>query len=434
MAGKGERGTARTKFPERRQIEMRMVALDELVEPEHRVRLVWDYACACDLSSLYARIRAVEGHVGRDAVDPRLLFALWLFATIEGVASARRLEKLTQRDIPYQWLCGGVSVNYHLLSDFRAEHGELLERLLIQSVGVLLHQDLITFQTVAQDGMRVRANAGSSSFRREKSLESALARAKEHVERLERDHEDDPSGEDRRQRAAKTRAAQERQQRIEQAQAQLKQLQEQRAQRRGPETSECRASTTDPQARRMKMGDGGFRPAYNVQFVTDADTRIIVGVEVTQQGTDGGQMQPMHERLQTDYQVTPTNYLVDGGFAKQEDVTRLERAGTQVHAPLPCEDKHLAAGKNPYAKKPRDTPEMAAFRERMGTPQAKQLYQQRPSIAEFPNADCRNRGLTQFRVRGLLKAKAQTLWHVLAFNFLRFLKLGCLKIVMHPHG
>lgn len=425
-----QRCTARTKTPQRDQIEMRCLSLDQMIEADHRVRLVWKYAESCDLSELYQRIQAVEGGRGRDAVDPRLLFSLWLFATIEGVSSARRLEKLTQRDLPYMWLCGGVSVNYHLLADFRAHHGELLERLMIESVAVLLHQDLICLEGVGQDGMRVRAHAGSSSFRREQTLEAALEEAQEHLERLKQEHEADPSGEDRRVQAARQRAAEERQKRIEQAQKELEEINERRARRVGNPTSTPRASTTDPEARRMKMGDGGTRPAYNVQFATDAHTRIIVGAEVTNQGSDSGLMQPMHEKLNEDYGVTPEQYLVDGGFAKKEDVTTLEQAGTAVHAPLSCEEKQLAAGKDPYAPKKGDTPEMAAFRQRMGTPEAKEIYKARSSIAEFPNAECRNRGLTQFRVRGLTKVTSQTMWHVLAFNFLRFINLGFLETVM----
>jgi hypothetical protein len=321
--------------------------------------------------------------------------------------------------------------------------------------------------------MRVRASAGSSSFRKSDSLDTALVEARAHVERLKEEHAADPSGEDRRVRAAEQRAATERMKRIEQAQAELKQL-NQRTSSEGaadaavatvsefgkeedddsnegsakpstqpptPENSSRtptkpktppRASTTDAQARRMKMGDGGFRPAYNVQFATDSRTRMIIAMDVTNQGTDVGFMQPMHAKIRSDYHVTPRRYLVDGGFAKRDDVTTLEQAGTAVHAPLPCEKKHLQAGKNPYVRQPRDTLEMGAFRERMGTPEAKEVYRQRGGIAEFPNADCRNRGLTQFRVRGQVKAKAQALWHVLTFNFLRLIQLDLLPVLM-PH-
>jgi hypothetical protein len=295
---------------------------------------------------------------------------------------------------------------------------------------VLLHQKLVNLNEVAQDGMRVRANAGSSSFRRSKTLKDALNKAKKHMEALKEAHESDPSGEERRQKAARQRAAEERVRRIEEAQKELKEVNSQRSKQRRKPSSEARASTTDPEARRMKMGDGGFRPALNVQFVTDCQTRIVVGVEVNNQGSDSGLMQPMHEQIVGDYGTIPDKYLVDGGFVKSEDVTCLERDGTEVYAPLPREEKQLSEGKDPYSKKYGDSDEMASFRQRMGTETAKKIYKQRCSVAEFPNADCRNRGLQQFRVRGCRKAKAQTLWHVLAFNLLRMIRLGFLEKVI----
>lgn len=428
-SNRAQRGTARTSRPERTQVEMQFLSLDQWLDKEHRVRIVWQYVESLDLSDLYQQIRAVEGNVGRNAVDPRILFTLWLFATIEGISSARRVAELSTRDIPYMWICGGVSVNYHLLSDFRVDHGELLERLMVDSIGVLLNQELITLQVVAQDGMRVRANAGSGSFRGETTLEKDLSRANEHLENLKRQHEADSSGADRRKQAAQERAARERKERIERAQEQLAEVKDQRAKKKRP-TDQTRASKTDPDARRMKMGDGGYRPALNVQFASDGESQLIVGVEVSNQGGDAGLMAPMHEQLEADYQRVPQAYLVDGPFATIADVTHLERAGTKVHAPVFGEQKQIAAGKDPYARKPSDSDEMASFRARMSTAEAKELYQQRPRIAEFPNADCRNRGLHQFRVRGLVKSKAQTLWHVLAFNFMRFTRLGYLEVLM----
>jgi hypothetical protein len=200
--------------------------------------------------------------------------------------------------------------------------------------------------------------------------------------------------------------------------------------RSGEKRSEPRASTTDPEARRTKMADGGTRPAMNVQFASDGDAQMVVAVEVTSQGSDSGLMGPMHQKLQSDYGQAPDKYLVDGGFTHRDDVTKLEADGTQVYAPLYQEEKQLERGKTPYAGKAGDSVEMVAFRVRMGTPEAKDIYKRRAAIAEFPNADCRNRGLTQFRVRGLVKAKAQALWHVLAFNFCRMRKLNYLDVVM----
>ena len=424
-----QRGQARTKLPHRTQVEMQMLSLDQWLDADHRVRIVWQYVESLDLSELYQSIRATEGTVGRDAIDPRILFALWLFATLEGKTSARALAELTRRDIPYMWICGGVSVNYHRLRDFRVEHGDLLERILIDSISVLIHNKLITLETVAQDGMRVRASAGSGSFRRENSLEEARQQAQAHMDQLNQSPTD-PSANERRSAAAQQRAAQEKLDRIKQAQAEMEDMQEKYRQRSGKKRSEPRASTTDPEARRTKMADGGTRPALNVQFASDGDAQMVIAVDVTSQGSDSGLMRPMYEKVRKDYGQNPDHYLVDGGFGKKEDITYVESEGSSVYAPLYAEEQQLADGKDPYAERPSESAEMTAHRQRMGTPEAKELYRRRSAIAEFPNAECRNRGLTQFRVRGKIKAKAQTLWHVLAFNFNRMRNLDYLEVVM----
>lgn len=418
--------------PRRDQVRMLTASLDELLDREHRVRLVWQYAESLDLSELYEAIQVTPHTTGRPAIDPRLLFALWLFATIEGVGSARQLARLTERDLPYQWLCGEVSVNYHRLSDFRTAHGDLLEHLMIGSIGVLLHQELITLETVAQDGMRVRASAGAGRFLGEEGLERALAQARAHVAGVRAEQEEDPSGDESRRRAARQRAAEDRLQRVLAARENLQQIQQQHDERRDQKKSTPKACTSDPEARRMRMGDQGFRPAYNVQFVTDGDSRLIVGVQVTNQGSDCGLMAPLHARLCHQYALTPKNYLVDGPFATIDDVTLVEQRGSQVHAPLNREQQQLEAGHDPYHRKKRDTDEMAAFRRRMGTEQGRQVRRRRASIAEFPNAGCRNRRLHQFAVRGLKKVKAQTLWHALAHNFHRLLHQNWLSALKPP--
>lgn len=420
-----QRGNARTKTPERSQVEMRFLSLDQWLAEEHRVRIVWQYAQSLDLSELYSCIKATRDSVGRSPIDPRILFALWLFATIEGISSARRLAELTERDIAYMWICGGVSVNHHRLSDFRADHGELLERIMTDSIAVLIAQDLIKLETVAQDGMRVRASAGGGSFRRADSLEGAYEKARAHVEQVRRAHEEETDGGNARHQAARERAAREKLERIEAAREQLKELQDRYEKRSGTPRSQPRASTTDPEARRMKMADGGTRPAMNVQFASDGDAQMIIAVDVTSQGSDSGLMKPMYEDVCQRYGKHPQNYLVDGGFGKKDDITHVESEGTMVFSPLYAEEKLLAEGQDPYAPRSKESPEMTAYRQRMGTDEAKEMYQRRSAIAEYPNADCRNRGLTQFRVRGIVKAKAQALWHVLAYNFMRMQSLVC---------
>jgi transposase len=421
-------GVARVKRPQRQQIEWRPVALDQCLPSDHQARVVWQYVDALDLSSLYEKIKAVAGAVGRDAVDPKILLSLWMFATLEGISSARQIARLCERDLAYLWICGGVGVNYHLLSDFRSLQGEVLDQLLTDTIATLLHQELITLETVAQDGMRVRASAGSSSFRRRATLQECHRRAEQQVQQLREDREQeiDRNESNQRREAAQTRAALEREARLAQALQELDKLQEQKKSHRKPAKNEDRVSTTDPEARKMKMADGGYRPAYNVQLGTDGDRRLIVSVDVTNSGSDSGEMAVMHADIQQRYDKTPGKYLVDCGFNSKDDITALERRGTEVYAPIHSEQQMLERGKDPYAKQEGDSPEMVTYRQRMKTAEAKAIYQQRPSIAEYPNAEFRNRGLRQFRVRGFAKVKATALLQAITFNFMRMSQLGWL--------
>jgi len=417
---------ARVKTPQRTQVEWQPFSLDELVAADHRVRAVWKFVDGLDLSPLYAEIKSVEGGAGRDAVDPRILMTLWLYATIEGIGSARELDRRCARDVVYRWIRGGVGVNYHLLSDFRTAHGDCLDQLLTNTVAALLHQGLVTLDTVGQDGMRVRASAGNSSFHRSATLEKCQVEAREQVRRLREEGENEAAAAaaNARRDAARQRAATERAARVEEALREVAALQQQKEARKTGDGAKARCSTTDPEARQMKMGDGGFRPAYNVQFATDGDARVIVGVDVTNSGNDHGEMAPMHDQIQQRYGQCPAQYQVDCGFATKDDITEVERRGTQVFAPIHGEERMRNKGTDPHAPQPGDSPEMKTFRQRMATDEAKQTYKRRPSIAEFPNAECRNRGLHQFRVRGLKKVKTVALWYALTFNFLRMIHLG----------
>jgi hypothetical protein len=350
---------------------------------------------------------------------------LWLYATVEGVGSARELDRLCQNHVHYQWICGDVGVNYHTLSDFRTEHGELLDELLSQSVATLIHEGLVNLNQVAQDGMRVRASAGSSSFRRRPTLEDCLNQARGQVAALKEEVDADPGAGTKRQQAARERAARERAQRVADALAALAELEPKMEARKKGSQEKARASTTDPEARRTKMGDGGFRPAYNVQFATDVGSQVIVGVDVVNIGSDGGQMLPMVEQIEERYGKTPENYLVDGGFATVEDIDAVggPEHGATVYAPVKDEEKKKEAGVDPFAPRPKDGEVVGAWRVRMGTDEAKAIYKNRASTAECVNAQARNRGLQQFRVRGLLKARAVALWYALAHNIMRSVAL-----------
>lgn len=421
----------RVKTAQRNQVMMHLHTLDELIREDHPVRNIWRYVESLDLSAFYRDIQAVEGGVGRDTVDPRILLALWLFATIEGIGSARRLAELCTRDFAYLWICGEVTVNRDMLNSFRSSHPEALDRLMTETIGILLHHDLVSLSRVAQDGMRVRASAGTNSFRRQRTLQEHLEAAREQVERMRQEGDDDQAGRSR-QEAARQRAAQERLAHLEAAIAERDQLQKRKDQQPGNKEKkgkEVRVSMTDPEARVMKMADGGYRPAYNVQFATAAESRIIVGVAVANVGGDSGQMNPMMDQLQRHFQRLPEECLADGGFSSRDDTTKLERRGVKVYAPLRKEQKLLERGQDPYARQRHDSDEYFAYRQRMKTAEAKEIYKQRSSIAEFPNAGCRNRGLQQFVLRGLKKTKMIALWHALAHNLRMIIYHGWLPTI-----
>jgi transposase len=411
------RPAPRLNRPERLQGEMRCESLDQRLEPDHPVRLLWRFVEGLDLSELLVNAKAVQGVAGRNRSDVRVPFALLLWAAIDGQSSAREIERLSQAHRAYEWLRGGVPVNYHMLATFRTAHGELLDRLLSESLASLLHEGLIELRTTAQDGMKVRASAGADSFRRQASLEEHLQKAQERVRALREQTEDANAGP--RRRKARERAARDREQRLQAALANHAKIAASREARKKGDGLTARASSTDPEARKMQMPDGGFRPAYNAQFATDTASGIVVGVEVTNQGNDQGLMHPMAEQIQVRLERVPENSLVDGGYATVEDIEKTTQLGTTVYAPPKEVAQQKAKGKNPYEAKKGDTPAVAAWRVRMGTEAAQELYRLRGQTAEWVNACLRNRGLYQVRVRGLRKVKAVLLWMVLGHNLLR---------------
>lgn len=411
--------TPRLNKPERFQARMICESLDQRLDADHPARLVWKLVQGLDLSPLYERIEALEGSAGRNASDPRVLFALWLYAAVDSVSSARELERLSHEHRAYEWLRGDVPVNYHMLADFRVEHGVLLKQLQTDSLAGMLAEGLVSLECAAQDGMRVRASAGSHSFRRLPTLEEAQRQASEHLEKLERESAADAAGQTLREQKARERAARERQERVEKAIEAVQEIAEQREKRKKGDGAKARASTTDPDARTMKMGDGGFRPAYNVQMATDAESGIILNMDIINEGSDAGQMKPMMDEIKENVGEAPKNLLTDGGFSTIDDIEETTQGGTTVYTPVKEKEKQAKAGKDPFAPKPGDSPIIAEWRKRMGTEAAQELYKLRAPTAELPNARLRNQGVYQLRVRGLAKVKAALLWHVLALNLLR---------------
>jgi transposase len=413
-------GSPRMREPVRDQLELRCVDIESLIGEDHPARLFWAYAERVDLQEVEDAIKAREGHPGHPTITPRLMLALWLYAYSQGVGSARALDRLCKSHDGYRWLCGGVSVNYHTLSDFRVGQDDLLERLLILHLAALAAAGLVDFTTLIQDGIRIRAAAGAASFRRRATLEQLEAAARDVVEHLRGELDEDAEASNRRIRAARERAARERAERLEAALKAQSEVEAQRKRRekknakRTKEQKEPRTSSTDPQARVMKMPDGGFRPAWNVQVVTVAEEQIVVAVEPTSVGSDRGLMRPMLQALRARLGRLPERYLADGGFMAGPDIEWAHENGVEVYC-QPTRSKH---GGDPYAPRKTDGPGVRAWRERMASQEGQDRYKRR-GIGECVHARWRNWNLDRVTVRGAIKVKKVMLWHGLANNILQ---------------
>jgi transposase len=408
---------ARLREADRSQITWGRIDLDAQLPEDHPARAVWTVIERLDLSALYVQINARDQKAGTPAIDPKLLLALWVYATSEGEGSAREIARLCSLHAAYRWICGGVNVNYHTLSDFRSQQGAVLDTLITQVLALLMKANLIDLHRTAQDGMRVRAHAGAGSFRRAESLEALMTEARACLEEAA-----DPALNARR-RAAQRRAAQDRVRRLEAAMAEIPKVAETKK-KSGAKDTTPRASTTDAEARIMKMGDGGFRPAFNVQFATTTDqARAIVGVAVTNRGSDMGESTPMLDQIESRTGTKPKEHLVDGGFPSHEAIDAAARKEVTLYAPLPKPRK--GDTRDPHAPRDGDSPAVAAWRQRMATDAAKEIYRQRSATAETVNADAKqHRGLDQFPVRGTAKVLACALLTALTYNVLRLIALG----------
>ena len=419
-AGDGlDEAPVRYETANRNQIELQPCDLEALLPPGHAARLVWRFVEGLDLSAFYAAIRAREGRAGRPPIDPKILVAVWLYATMDGVGSARAVDRLCYSHDAYRWIRGGVSVNYHTLSDFRVAHHAALDDLLTQSIAVLLHRGLVTMARVAQDGTRVRGSAGAGSFRRGETLQACQRQARKQVERTQRQTD---AAVNAQVEAAQRRAATDRLARVEEALAQLPAVQAIKdRQPKKKRATEARVSTTDPDARVMKMADGGYRPAYNIHFATDVDSRIIVGVRTLNSGADQSEAGPMLDAIARRLGRLPQAHLLDGGFVTKAEITAATARDVIVYAPAM---QRAGATRAPQDPVPGDSPAVAAWRARMATDEAKTIYKARGATAEWVNADARaHRTLDHLFVRGLRKVQTWALWIALAHNMMRTMQV-----------
>lgn len=404
---------ARVIEANRAQLRLVPMDLEGLLAEDHPARAVWAYVERLDLSEFYAAIRSREGRAGRPAVDPRIYLALWIYATLSGVGSAREIERLTWEHLAYQWICGGVPVNYHSLSDFRRAAVDRLNQLLTQSVAILMASGLVEIRRVSHDGMKVRASAGASSFRTRGRLEKL---ARQQVNRLEQEIDDESAPASRREQSARKRAEEERSERIARALEEMKDAEKRKRSKNGKKKSKARTSTTDAECRVMKMADGGFRPAYNIHLATDTDATVVLAAAVTNEGTDVHMMLPLAKQVESRHQRNPDDWLADGGCTSLKNVNEMDKRRCKLIAPL-------RQRKNPDRKpadiRPTDSEAVRKWRARMQTEEARALYKRRGATAEWVNAQFRGQGLLRLLVRGSRNVLSVILLHALTLNMRR---------------
>jgi transposase len=474
----------RLKSVNRNQLLMRTVDVEKLILEDHPARGIWAMVEQLDMKPFEASIKAVEGRAGQNTLDPRVLTALWIYANSEGISSARELSRMCEHEPGCQWITAMMVINYHTLADFRADHGEALNQIFTQVLGLLSADGLIELKQVMQDGTKVKANAAVGTFRREQRLREHLELARKQVEQLS-----DPTSEELSQRAVKARqrAVKEKKQRLELA---LKELEKLRSEKEPEDRADARVSTSDPESRKMKQTDGGYAPSYNVQLSTDAANGIVVAVGITQDRHDGDQLIPALAEIERTTGQIPKQVVADGAYTKNTNVDAMADREIDLIGPVPedqtiasCERRGIGrefypdafsyesvtdtytcpAGKTlkrkhrqnrngrteynyqanaadcgtcPFQQQccPKtnvrwitrieDSIAVKAFREKMRTEEAQNIYKKRKHIAEFPNAWIKDKfGLRKFRLRGLVKVRIETVWACLTYNIQQWMRL-----------
>jgi transposase len=423
MAGRGD---ARVVVANRAQLSWDLINPDGWLAPEHRARLVVGFVETLDLTVLYDKIEAREGTVGRPAADPAVLFALWLLATMDGVGSARELDRLTSQDLAYRWVACGVPVNYHGLADFRVAHADVLDGLLTRTLAAFMAERLFEADEIVVDGTKIKASAGKSSYKRALRLDEAEAKAKARVVALKAEVEADPAASSKRTQAARARGLRQTQERIEKARAKLAEIEAEKAERakRSPkeiaEQKEARASLTDPQARRMRCADGAVRASYNVQIAATTDHGFVTAIKATDRRNDSDLARPMVEQSEQRLGRPIVRLLADTGFAQVDDIAALSGrpeapVGVYIHPPRDRTDVKPETLLRRQKEREREPQTIKDWRQRMTTNEAEAIMKRRGRI-ERVNASFKNRGFGTLLVRGLAKVQAVALWHALAHN------------------
>lgn len=412
----------------RDQYEFQSRCIDDLIPEDHKARTVWDFVSNMDLRACFETINSFKGQSGRNAIDPKILLTLWIYTIIDGNCSARKLEELCKNHNVYKWICAGVSVNRTSLAEFRSLNPRKFDDLLTKCLAVMVKNGLISDSDFSQDGTRIKANAGNNSFHRENSLKKLEEEMIVYIEHLTKEEKANPDAYEQRKLQTRTRHAIDKKNRVASA---IRSLEEARCEKIVNNTrsrtkvtekdlSEVRASTTDPEVRRMKLGDGGFRLAYNVQFATGLDSRVIYGVDVVKTldpGTQPRLMYQVQERLKKLNLAEIKRWIADAAYSAKNDIITVAALFKGCFYYAPPKPKKGADPKK-YLKS--DCEVIKKWRDSIDSEEAIELYRKRCSTAEFSNMQVKNHGLNAFLVRGLLKVKGMSFLHAIAMNVIRY--------------
>jgi transposase len=429
----------RIRQAERRQTGFELVDLESLVVDDHPVRAVWSFVEGLDLGVFYERIKARGETPGRPATDPRILLALWLYATADGIGSARALARLCEHHTIYRWICGGVGVNHTMLSEFRLESGEFLDRLLTGSLAALMKEGLIRLDEVITDGTKVRAAASRSSMRRRQTLVELEEKARSRVAELKQELEADSAAGERRLSKRRLSAAEDRARRVAAALAKHPATAPKKDRSDGDEPpsasgkdgnkpKEERVSTTDPDAPLMKMADGAVRPAYNVQVASAGG--FVVAIEPVQRRNDRGLAPAMLAQVEQRCGKLPERLLADTGAMTAADIVTIAQthSSVQVFSPPPArKEDSKPQSKARYERNRAAEPQcLKEWRARMDSQEGQAVYKRR-SNTEHVHARLKNRGFGRMVLRGLAKVRIACLLHAVAHNMMWALSRRTLK-------
>jgi transposase len=425
---------ARIKEAKREQMSMEIVDYNELIPEEHPARIIVKFVEELNLEGFYSDIKSLPGVAGRSATDPKLLLCLWLYATLEGIGSARLLEKLCERDAAFRWICGGVGVNYHTLSDFRHENGARLDQLLTDIMSTFIIKGIVRLKSLIVDGTKVKASASKKSFKRKTRLNKIKKETAHYIEELRRELDRDPNAGNRRREAARLSAQEKIKAKVEAALAELpkveaaKELAKKKV-KKGTEVKEAKVSTSDPDARLMKFADKSVKAGYNCQIVMEPESYIVVSVDISQNGNDQGLLKPLIEQIDSRYKERPDRALVDSGYQVKQDIIDLadHRKPLLVYSPLPKKKENIKkASLDKRKKKEANYPEsLKAFYKRMENKVSQKYYKVRSRIETF-NGILHNRMRRGFHLRGKDKVKSELLLQAISHNIMSIHRLGAM--------